>query len=158
MKLFASCYGLMWCVVMLCISSCGGEAVIDDFRSIPDRAWAYSFKPVFEVPIADSSKPYHIKLNMRVTFEYKYSNIFVLIRQKNPDGKTSTDRVELRLAANDGRWLGKGGGGLYSYQSSYRKNYYFPDTGKYRIEIEQNMRDNPLLNVSDVGICVEPSE
>lgn len=157
-NLFASCYCLMLCVSLMCMSSCAGDALIDDFRSIPDRAWAYGFKPAFEVPVDDISKPYNIKLNLRVTLEYKYANIFVLVRQKDPNGKTTTDRVELRLAANDGRWLGRGGGGLYSYQSSYKKNYYFADTGRYSIEIEQNMRDNPLLNVSDVGICVEPSK
>ena len=35
-----------------------------------------------------------------------------------------------------------------------KKDYSFPDTGIYTFTVEQNMRDNPLKNVVDVGIKV----
>jgi gliding motility-associated lipoprotein GldH len=38
----------------------------------------------------------------------------------------------------------------------YKEGYKFPSVGTYTIIIEQNMRDNPLKNISDVGIRVEP--
>ena len=36
----------------------------------------------------------------------------------------------------------------------FRTNYKFPAKGVYHFYIEQNMRDNPLREVSDVGLRV----
>jgi len=38
---------------------------------------------------------------------------------------------------------------------SFLTNYKFPAKGVYHFEIEQNMRDNPLREVNDVGLRVE---
>jgi gliding motility-associated lipoprotein GldH len=44
---------------------------------------------------------------------------------------------------------------LYSYQVPFLIDYKFPVKGTYTFVIEQNMRDNPLREVNDVGIRVE---
>ncbi|MBC7758415.1 MAG: gliding motility lipoprotein GldH, partial [Phormidesmis sp. FL-bin-119] len=62
---------------------------------------------------------------------------------------------EFKLALPDGEWLGSGSGNLYSYQIPLKENFKFTLKGKYVIELEQNMRDNPLDHVSDVGVRVE---
>ncbi len=90
-----------------------------------------------------------------MTADYKYSNIFILIHQTNPDKKASTIRYEFKLANADGEWLGDGSGNIYTYQVPFRTNYKFPARGTYTFEMEQNMRDNPLHEVSDVGMRVE---
>ncbi len=64
-------------------------------------------------------------------------------------------RQEFQLAMPDGEWLGNGSGNLFSYQLIYKENYKFASTGKYNLIVEQNMRDNPLKAISDVGIYVE---
>ncbi|MFA6947023.1 MAG: gliding motility lipoprotein GldH, partial [Pedobacter sp.] len=99
--------------------------------------------------------PYNLYLNLRHTSNYKYSNIFLLIHVIGPDGKRLTERKEFKLALPDGEWLGSGSGNMYSYQLLFRENYKFPLKGKYIIELEQNMRDNPLSYVTDAGIRVE---
>jgi len=40
----------------------------------------------------------------------------------------------------------------------FRANYMFPAKGVYHFSIEQNMRDNPLHEVSDVGLRVEKAQ
>jgi gliding motility-associated lipoprotein GldH len=94
-------------------------------------------------------------MNLRVTSDYKYSNIFVLISQSGPNIKNASQRYEMRLADKEGQWLGKGSGNLYSYQEPFLVNHIFPAKGTYTFLIEQNMRDNPLREVSDVGLRVE---
>jgi gliding motility-associated lipoprotein GldH len=44
---------------------------------------------------------------------------------------------------------------LYSYQLPIYLNYRFPAKGTYIFELEQNMRDNPLKEITDVGLRVE---
>lgn len=72
--------------------------------------------------------------------------------------KTSVTRYEVKLAGKDGEWFGKGSGNLYSYQVPFKTNIKFPAKGNYHFEIEQNMRDNPLHEVSDVGLRVEKAK
>ena len=69
-----------------------------------------------------------------------------------------TTRFEIKLADLDGEWLGKGSGNLYSYQVSALTNFKFPEKGTYTFSIEQNMRDNPLHEVNDVGLRVEKAK
>lgn len=130
-------------------------SVLDDSVALPNKVWAYNNRAGFDVKIMDAAVDYKLSLNLRVTGNYKYSNIFVLITDPVKKGKAL--RWEFKLAEPDGRWLGKGSGNLYSFQIPFRKNYRFPAAGTYHFQIEQNMRDNPLHEVSDVGLRVAKS-
>jgi gliding motility-associated lipoprotein GldH len=59
------------------------------------------------------------------------------------------------LANLEGEWQGTGSGNLRSHQLVLFKNYHFSQAGTYVFELEQNMRDNPLKEVSDIGLRVE---
>ncbi len=134
------------------------NAVIDQNTVITNNNWSYVNKIKNKVTVTDESIPYNLYMNLRVTADYKYANLFVLIKQVNPDKKASTTRYEFKLANADGEWLGDGSGSIYSYQVPFKKAYKFPAKGVYTFEIEQNMRDNPLREVTDVGMRVERAE
>jgi gliding motility-associated lipoprotein GldH len=138
------------------LTACIDDAVIDSNTEISNRNWSYIKKVRIPVNIEDAGKPYNLYFNLRHTGEYKYSNIFILIHQTSPDKKRVTERKEFQLAYPDGEWLGSGSGNIYSHQFLYKENYKFPQKGTYTFEFEQNMRDNPLREVSDVGLRVEP--
>ncbi|RZK15065.1 MAG: gliding motility lipoprotein GldH [Pedobacter sp.] len=128
--------------------------VIDSNVEIPDRKWTYRNHIITPFEIKDNQKAYNVYFKLRHTAEYKYSNIFILAHFK--DGKDMVNqRFEFQLAKNDGEWLGSGSGNVFSYTLPLLENHRFPRNGKFEIEIEQNMRDNPLAEVSDVGILVE---
>ncbi|MES2425698.1 MAG: gliding motility lipoprotein GldH [Bacteroidota bacterium] len=134
------------------------KAVLDQNIEISNHNWPYTNRVKFIVKIDDERIAYNLLLNLRITGDYKYSNMFVLIRQTSPDKKASATRFEVKLANPDGEWLGQGSGNLYTYQIPFRTNYTFPAKGSYTIEIEQNMRDNPLREVSDIGLRVEKAQ
>lgn len=137
-------------------ASCGDTVtVVDSNFELDNRNWSYTEKVRVPVNIEDAGIPYNIYLNLRHTSDYKYSNIFLLIHVIGPDGKKTTERKEFKLALPDGEWLGSGSGNMYSYQLMIRENYRFQLKGKYTIELEQNMRDNPLDQITDAGIRVE---
>ncbi|UEG53181.1 gliding motility lipoprotein GldH [Mucilaginibacter daejeonensis] len=153
------CIAFLLVLVTLCISSCSDpDRVIDDNKPIANQNWGYGNKIRFDVQIDDPSVAYNLYINMRVTANYRYSNMFVLITQSGGSmKKADLARYELKLASPTGEWLGQGSGSMYSYQIPFHKNYRFPAKGRYRFEIEQNMRDNPLRAVSNVGLRVEKS-
>ena len=144
---------------MFVLFGCGdSRTVTDQNREIDNHNWTYFNKVKFDVRVDDNQVPYNLMMNLRLTGDYKYSNIFVLITTVSPLKKTSVQRYELKLAGKDGEWLGKGSGNLYSYQVPFLQNYKFPHSGTYTFYLEQNMRDNPLKAVSDVGLRVEKAQ
>jgi len=153
-RLILSCMMFSACVALL--SGCTDKnAVMDESVEIANHNWTYINTTKFSFKIDDEKVPYNLYMNLRVTGDYKYSNIFVLISQSGPGVKNAQQRYEMRLATKGGEWLGKGSGNLYSYQEPFLVNHLFPAKGTYTFIIEQNMRDNPLREVSDVGLRVE---
>ena len=140
------------------LTACADTAVVDQNQELKGHHWSYTNKISIPVVIEDTTQAYNLYMNLRHTGDYKYSNIFVLIHQAGPDGKRSTERKEFQLAYPDGEWLGSGSGNIYSYQLLFREHYRFPAKGKYIFTFEQNMRDNPLGEVTDAGLRVEPAE
>jgi gliding motility-associated lipoprotein GldH len=129
--------------------------VFDQSTEITNLNWAYINTLKYQVKIDDEKAAYNLYFNVRVTGDYKYSNLFVLLHTSAPGLKPDVMRYELKLASATGQWLGSGSGNLYSYQIPFKTGQHFPAKGTYTFEIEQNMRDNPLHEVSDVGIRVE---
>ncbi len=138
------------------LASCQDKsAIVDSNIELDKHNWSYSEKVKIPLNIESQDIPCNLYLNLRHTSDYKYSNIFLLIHIIGPDGKKTTERREFKLALPDGEWLGSGSGNLYSYQILFKEDYKFPLKGKYVIELEQNMRDNPLDYITDAGIRVE---
>ena len=131
-------------------------AVIDQNTALPNKVWSYNNRVGYNFKIDDVNARYNLYINLRVTGDYKYANLFVLI--SDPVKKQATARYELKLARPDGQWLGKGSGNLYSFRIPFKSGYIFPAAGNFHISIEQNMRDNPLHEVSDVGIRIEKAD
>lgn len=141
-------------VLTLLLGGCDANTIIDSNMSLPARNWNYANKVKTVIDIKDASKPVSIYFKLRHTNDYRYANIFVLFQIKGAGQKKQVRRYEYKLAEPDGQWNGSGSGNLYTYVMPLLTNYRFPVAGKYELEIEQNMRDNPLKEISDAGIKV----
>lgn len=149
---------LILCVLFLAFGFAGCEnpnALVDVYTPIDQHNWTYTKKVSVPVKIEDSAAVYRVFINLRHTSDYKYANLFIRIREIHPDRKSKIYRREFRLANPDGEWLGTGSGDLYDYQLLLHPKFRFSQKGTYIFELEQNMRDNPLREISDVGLRVE---
>lgn len=146
-------------VLMLAVTACDNpNAVVDVQQPIEESNWTYSQKIKIPVKIEDNRIPYNVYINLRHTDDYKYANIYIRIREIGPGKINKAYRKEFTLANPDGEWLGTGSGNLYSYQLPLMRNYRFPQKGTYVFILEQNMRDNPLREISDAGLRVEKAQ
>lgn len=154
MKLVKLFVCLSFCILLLGMYGCNTNNLIDTNDSMPQRNWSYVNKIKALAAVKDPAKAYNLKFKLRHTADYRYSNIFILMHISGPGLPKVTRRYEYKLAESDGQWLGKGSGNLYNYTFPLLSDFHFPQAGTYHIEIEQNMRDNPLKEVSDAGITV----
>ncbi len=146
-------------VILISQTGCKDKhSILDQNTPVADHNWTYLNKFKYAVKVDDEKTPYNVYMNLRVSDDYKYSNLFVLITQTGPDKKPHIKRYELKLASKDGEWLGKSSGNLYDYQLPFLTGFKFQVKGTYTFTIEQNMRDNPLHEVSDVGLRVEKAQ
>ncbi|EEI90940.1 gliding motility-associated lipoprotein GldH [Sphingobacterium spiritivorum ATCC 33300] len=139
---------------VLGLAGCDANTVVDENTIITDKSWPYNVIPKVKAHITDKNAKYDVYLNLRHNGDYRYANIFVRIHETNPKGVSKKERRELKLAELDGRWTGNSAGSLYAHQALIHENYSFPDTGIYTFAIEQNMRENPLKDINDVGIKI----
>lgn len=141
--------------IAVSLGSCDYNRVFENYQSIKDDNWYINQRPTFYVEVLDTLKEHTIYFNIRHTGLYKYSNLFVLFTIQGPKAKAETQRLEFKLAEADGKWLGSGLGDIYSNQIKIMDKVKFPRKGVYSFSIEQNMRDNPLAGIEDIGIRIE---
>ena len=146
---------VLFVLMILLLNSCTNAKLTDVNMAVPENSWTYAKSVKATVDIKDASLSYAISFKIRNTSDYRYSNIYVIMRLKSGQHILKNGRHQFQLAKAEGQWLGKGSGDLYSNTFPLLKNFRFPSAGKYEIEVEQNMRDNPLAGISDIGITVE---
>lgn len=144
-------------VIILLLGSCKSDVVYDQNLFLPAEGWHYKNKAAFDITIDDTTHYHNFFINLRINSDYEYSNLYVLMYGKSPAGDSTVRRIDLTLAAPDGKWLGKGTASVISYRIPIIQKYA-PKPGTYHFEIEQNMRVNTLPNVINVGIAVEKGD
>lgn len=137
---------------ILFFCGCDTKNLVDNNLSMPSYNWGYDRKIKAVIDVADPAQPFSVYFKLRNTGNYRYSNIFVLLHISGGGMKKQTRRFEYKLAETDGQWTGSGSGNLFTIRVPMITGYKFPNKGKYLLEIEQNMRDNPLHEISDAGI------
>lgn len=121
------------------------------FESIEDGKWNWNQKVVHNFEVAKAGKKVQVTLQLRHGNDYPYENLYLMLRLKQPNEQVQRLRVSLQLADDNGQWLGKTSGGAITFRTKLAPVWRLPAAGQYSLEIEQNMRDNPLLGVEDIG-------
>jgi gliding motility-associated lipoprotein GldH len=137
------------------LASCGDSPFYSEVKQVEVSGWEMNEKIPFKVNIDDTVSLHNIFLNLRHRRSYDYSNIYFFVYIHFPNGKMSKDTVECTLADLQGRWLGSKAGDLVSHEVMIKYRAQFPLAGEYHFEVQHAMREEELLDVSDVGIKIE---
>ncbi|MDR0573758.1 MAG: gliding motility lipoprotein GldH [Tannerella sp.] len=137
--------------------SCSKDVIYNEFQSVQHKVWDKRYEYFFNFEINDNSLPYNIYLQLRNSNIYPYQNLWILVKELPPSGVFTKDTIEYMLADDFGKWTGNGIT-LFQNQLSLRKNYRFPDAGKYIISIRHGMRDDKLKGIEDIGLLIEKAK
>lgn len=141
--------------VSICLFSCDPARVFEENKKMENNAWDQKSPAVFLVNIRDTAPAYNVYLNVRNAGFYGFSNLFLFINTRFPQGQLVRDTVECTLATPDGKWLGDGLGDIWDNRILFKKDVRFPQPGEYRFELIQAMRINPLPGIMDAGLRIE---
>ncbi|MDR2910359.1 MAG: gliding motility lipoprotein GldH [Bacteroidales bacterium] len=145
-------------IVMLLISSCDKNKVVDNYKAIPIRGWERDSLVNFDFNVINTNRKYNLYLNVRNKTSYNYSNLWLFVDITEPGGNLKKDTVEITLAEPDGKWLGKGFDGLKTHVNIFKSSFTFDKPGVYNVKIQQSMRENNLKGINDIGFRVETTE
>ena len=137
------------------LQSCEKNRVFEKNISIVKSSWKNSDKIKLEVDIQDTSATYNVYINVRHSTIYPYSNLWVMVTTTSPGGNSQKQRVEIPLADEEGAWHGEGMGDVWDLKYLAQQNAIFNQKGKYSLEFEQIMRQDPLDGIMSMGLRVE---
>ena len=139
-------------VLVMCGCQADKNKIIDEFHEVNIEKWGWHQGQTFSFTITEPDYLYNVFCGARITGDYAYSNIFLVYTIDGP--KTSQKHMfQIQLADNTGKWLGKGMNNLIAYEQQFIQNLKL-QPGKYTLTFFQNMRDDELKYVSDIGLKV----
>ena len=144
--------------IIVVVAACGRSSLYDEQMAIPREGWYQDNLAKFEVLIDDTIQGYDFFLNVRNNVEYRYSNLYLFMITKFPNGNVTRDTLECILATPEGKWLGKGWGAVKESSLLLSPNMRFPLKGKYEFLFQQAMRTDTLKNIRNIGIRIVKSE
>ena len=137
------------------LPSCSSSTIFDENKKLDNNNWDQEQPLVFLANVTDTIHPHNVYINIRNAGFYPFSNIFMFINTRLPQGQIFRDTIEIMLQSPDGKWMGDGLGDIWDNRILFKPHVRFPQTGEYRFELYQAMRVNPLPGIMDAGIRIE---
>ena len=149
-KVFKQCVLILFAILVMV--SCDVHTLYDQQVTLPEKGWLKNEAVKFDLDISDTITPYHFELTLRHTTNYRYSNLYIFLTTRFPEGKMSRDTIELVLAAPTGQWVGKGWGNLRDDDITLKSPLFFPQKGHYQFLVQQAMRTDTLNEITHLGL------
>ena len=141
-------------VATLFAVSCGGDVVYSRYSDVAIDGWRRGDTMTFVVPPMPQFADCEAFLGMRVSYEYPYSNVALVVEQQSVEsGRTlRVDTVECLIAAEVDVLRGKGIS-LYHHAEPLR---LAPElrSDTTRVRVWHAMRRTSLVGIADVGITI----
>ena len=152
-------YGILMALMALAAAGCDGSVYYDEAVSVDEHGWLPADAAVFRVDADDTVHAFDFLVQVRNATTYPYSNLFLFVDTRFPDGSVARDTVECPLADPEGRWYGRRTGRYVDSRFRLRQgSAAFPQKGLYLFTVSNGMRDSAIAGVKDIGLRIEYSK
>jgi gliding motility-associated lipoprotein GldH len=142
-------------IMLIVLSACHSPKEYEEFITIPGQTWSNKNILHFNVNITDTTTAQNVLISVRNSGKYAYSNLYLFVTAHSPNGAVARDTVEIMLADERGKWLGRGAASIFTLYYPYRINIRFPLPGIYTFDVEQAMWIKELKDINDIGLRIE---
>jgi gliding motility-associated lipoprotein GldH len=154
-------------LVVFLTTSCRQNNVFERYTSIHD-GWSKHEIVSYDFTINDTLQKQNLYIKLRTSELYEYSNLYLIVDLKYPNGKVEKDTLEYQMARPDGSMMGEGLMSIKEHKlwhKGHESPFAFAEKGDYKISINHAMRAldqvsgiTSLAGVLDVGFCIENLE
>ena len=139
--------------------SCASHGTLEQTHAIPGHAWSSDNVPEYSFEITDTTSMHRLFFVIRHTDAYEFNNIWLVAESMSPgDTAFTSQRFDLPLTRGD-RWSGSAMDDIREHRIlMYREPVRFRRSGRYRVRLHQQMRQDPLMHVMNVGLRIERSD
>lgn len=137
-----------------CGIPCSDRVMYWDFDPFPGDRWLVSDTLTFVLYVEDTSRTFEWYAGIRLTPEYPYRNLWVMIRLEMPSGGVELHRRNLELFSSRGVPYGVQRAGLVDVEVPLGE-MHFPEPGKYRIRVWHIHREDTLKGVREFGFLLK---
>ena len=137
------------------LASCGEPPLMAESKEVSMDGWPSEERLLFHWDVQDTLQRQDLLLDIRHDQTYPYSNLYVFLTYRYPNGRSRVDTVECTLANERGEWRGSGFGDLVDHRFLLQSGIQFPLRGRYGLEVRHGMRQDPIPAVANVGLRLE---
>ena len=141
--------------LMLGLAACEQNRIFEQNLPVDVNGWSYTDPKEYTIVIQETSILYNVFVNVRHADTYRYNNLWVILQTTMPDGSALSDKIQIALALPEGSWTGTCIDGICYHSVLIRSRVTFPQSGSYTLRLVQDMREEPLPGLLDVGIRIE---
>ena len=145
-------------IMAVAMAACDPGRVYDQTYTVEGQAWDRDSVFYYELLMEDSLSIHDFYITIRNNTDYPYSNLYLFITTRFPNGHATKDTIECILSDKNGKWLGSGSGRIRDNQIMLQQALRFPLKGIYQFYIEQGMRDKQLHGIEDIGLRIVRSK
>lgn len=138
-------------LLIVSFSSCAPDTLYTGVHTT-GNSWKADSTATFDINLTEN-QDHSAYIYLKHNGNYGYSNFFLFSELTFPDGMVRTDTLQYFLAQPDGKWLGSGWGDLKSIKLLYPVQ--FEQTGNYKLELRQGMRETDLEGIEQIGLAIE---
>ncbi len=140
---------------IIALSSCVKNNRYESAHTIQNENWDKTDTAFFKVNISDTTAKYNMYLKIRRSINYPYSNLWLRTYTKLPDSaKAVSSDLEITLEEKNGKPTGNQFGNNIEHLILIQDHVKMKK-GLYKIWLLQNMRDDVLKGVLNIGLRIE---
>lgn len=141
--------------MLTCCTGCNGTTdSFGQFVTLSEAGWAYGDTVKIRPEWLDTMASKQLSVAIRHNDSYLYRNVWIEVSLPDTAGNVLRDTVNLVMADQYGRWLGKGIGS--SYQCSQKISRPVNIAAGTDVSLRHVMRVDTLKGIEQIGIIIEP--
>ncbi|MCO5249691.1 MAG: gliding motility lipoprotein GldH [Chitinophagales bacterium] len=143
--------GVLYILLGVFLFSCKSDYDYSKYYHIHKDGWSYSDTLSYNLETGIPVQDFDLFISIRYNENYQFNNLWLKFISD-----TLIERVDIPLFDKTGKPLGKGSGSIYTKTILWKDLKL--DSNGYKTLMVQNMRINPLKDISEVGLLLKKKE
>jgi len=143
-------------LIVFTLIACNENRLINQYENIPLLNWEKGYDLSYALNIEDVAAKYKVMIGLRHTSGIGFGEILVHLKMTTPSGEVVETPYILEIRDKDtGELKGSAMGDITDIEIPVEASYTFPEAGNYQFEISQQMEQDAVGGVMEVGLVID---